>query len=167
MRWLSKCCCCISLRTGSLVACAWTLFTAVLMISLQVINIMSMESLTSYQIKQGEIKVKSRTILASLEIVFGIVLAAASLLLSIAIVKERRKLLFPYVVGVLLYEIFDFSSLMFYFGKGVEIDSSVWIPDAVILCINMYCVLAVLSLYKEMTKKERWTLIHQMDSIES
>ncbi|XP_028401991.1 uncharacterized protein LOC114524945 [Dendronephthya gigantea] len=166
MRWLSKCCCCVSLRTGGLISGAWTLFTALLMVSLQIVNVISMESLTRYQIKHGEIKLKSTKILATMEIAFGIILFLASLLLSLAVFKERSKLLIPYIIGVLLYEIFDFLSLMFYFGKGVEIDSSVWIPDALVLCINIYCVFVVLSLYKQFVRIERWNHVDQMDSSE-
>ena len=166
MRWLTKCCCCITLQTGSLLAGSWTLFIAALNISLQVINIMSMENVTSYQVKHGHIQVRSRKILASLEMCFGVALAAVSLLLFFAVIKGRRKLLFPYVVAILLYNIFDFSTLMFYFGKGVQIDSSLWIPDLAILCMNMYCLLTVLSLNNEMTKGERWVPIDQIDSAE-
>ena len=184
MMWLTKCFC--TLKTGSLLAGAWTLLTATLNISLEVLNIMSMENLeenlTSYQVKDGHIPVKSRKILASLEILFGVALVDVSLLLFIAVIKGRRKLLFPYIVTILLYNIFDFSLLMFYFGKGVQIesslwisdlailwiniDSSLWIPNIAILFMNIYCLLTVLSLNNKITKTKRWLPKNQIDFFE-
>ncbi|XP_046852578.1 uncharacterized protein LOC124445840 [Xenia sp. Carnegie-2017] len=163
---LSKFCFCMSLKTGSFMVGAWTLFTAALMISLQVINVLSLQYLTNSQIKHGGINVEYRKIFSWIEIILGFAQVATSCLLLFGVMKEKRKLLIPYAVGVSLYQIFDFSSLMFYIAKRTKMEPSIWLPDATMMCINVYCIIVVSSYYKEMKAKERWTRIVSLDSIE-
>ncbi|KAL9973512.1 hypothetical protein ACROYT_G019981 [Oculina patagonica] len=146
--------CCFNIYEGSWVCGLCSLLLGAARVYLQWFNLEFRQRMTAAAREQLQIDFNALQLITILQMSVAAVSIAVSLLLLIGLFKRRRWLLFPWLVWVLLEELFSISVIFVYVAFEVKLKCSVYISDAVMFVISMYFMLCVYSYCKHLRRAE-------------
>lgn len=146
--------CCFNIREGSWICGAASLLLGILRLLLQWFNLEFRHRMTEEARKRLQVQFSTLQLITVLQMSVAAISMAASICMLIGLFKRWRWLLFPWMVWVVVEELFSFSVIIFFVVAKVKLKCSVYISDAVMLVISVYFMLCVYSYFQQLKRQE-------------
>jgi len=122
---------------------------------LQWFNLEFRHRMTAAARKQLLIDFNTLQLITILQMSAAAVSIAVSLLMLIGLFKRQRWLLFPWLMWVVIEELFSISVIFFFVAFDVKLKCSVYVSDAVMFVTSMYFMLCVYSYFHHLGVQDR------------
>ncbi|XP_073252690.1 uncharacterized protein [Porites lutea] len=146
--------CCFSIYEGSWICGILSLILGVLRVGLQWFTLVFRHRMTKEARKLLPIKFSTLQLITIFQISVAAISMVVAVVMLVGLFKRWRWLLCPWMVWVVLEELFSILVIIFYVVYGVKLNCSVYISDAILFFIFMYFVLCVYSYFKDLRRQQ-------------
>lgn len=147
--------CCFNVYEGSWVCGLCSLLLGAARVYLQWFNLEFRQRITTAARKQLLIDFDTLQLITILQMSAAAVSIAVSLLMLVGLFMRRRWLLLPWLVWIVIEELFSITVIVFFLAFDVKLKCSVYISDAVMFVASMYFMLCVCSYFNHLSLQER------------